>query len=259
LISCHVCHPSLCNDNLSGISVAVALARELASRPSLRYTYRFLFIPGTIGSIAWLGRNRQQVAHIAHGLVLTCVGDAANFVYKKSRRGDAEIDLVIAHVLKHAGADYAVQDFVPYGYDERQYCSPGFDLPVGCLMRAVHGTFPEYHTSADDLAFVSADNLALSLERCVTIVDVLERNVRYRNTNPYGEPQLGRRGLYATIGGDSDAARRQLAMLWVLNLSDGRRTLLDIAERSNVPFAEIAAIARLLEQHDLLAVEDDNG
>ena len=259
LISCHVCHPSLCDDNLSGISVAVGLAQELASRAARRYSYRFLFIPGTIGSIAWLARNRERATKIKHGLVLTCVGDAAGFTYKKSRRGDAQIDRVVAHVLKHAGAQHTIEDFVPYGYDERQYCSPGFDLPVGCLMRAKHGTFPEYHTSADNLDFVSAENLAQSLGHCIDIVDVLERDVSYRNTNPYGEPQLGRRGLYATIGGDSDAARRQLAMLWVLNFSDGKHSLLDIAERANVPFGDIASIAQLLEQHALLVVERDDG
>src|SRR5262249_53144382 len=153
LISCHACHPSLANDNLSGVSVATFLAQQLLGR-ELRYSYRFLFIPGTIGAIAWLARNRERANLIRHGLVLTCIGDKGAFHYKKSRRDTAEIDRVAAHVLKHTAPSAAILPFSPYGYDERQYCSPGFDLPVGCLMRSVWGTFPEYHTSADNLDFL---------------------------------------------------------------------------------------------------------
>ena len=150
LISCHICHPSLANDNLSGMALAAYLARHLSSRPR-RYSYRFLFIPGTIGSITWLARNEEQASRIRHGLVVTGVGDPGPFTYKRSRRGDAEIDRAAAHVLRHAGGPYTIRDFSPYGYDERQFCSPGFNLPVGCLMRTPHGEYPEYHTSADDL------------------------------------------------------------------------------------------------------------
>src|SRR6185436_16331069 len=142
LISCHVCHPSLANDNLSGISLAVELAKSMAEAPR-RYSYRFLFIPGTIGSITWLARNEAVVPQIRHGLVLTCVGDAGNVTYKRSRRGDAEIDRAFAHILQHSGAPHRIIDFFPYGYDERQYCSPGFNLPVGVMMRSPHGEFPQ--------------------------------------------------------------------------------------------------------------------
>ena len=252
LISCHVCHPSLCDDNLSGISVAVFLADWLRSLPRRRYTYRFLFIPVTIGSITWLAMNRDHVDRVRHGLVITCVGDGAPFTYKKSRRGRAEIDRAVQHVLKHSQRPFSVQEFFPYGYDERQFCSPGFNLAVGCFMRSTHGSFPEYHTSADDLSFVRPEHLAESLARLVDVVGVLEGNCVYVNLNPEGEPQLGRRGLYQAIGGDSHAANRQLAMLWVLNMSDGHHTLLDIAEMANVPFAELDGIARVLEQHGLL-------
>lgn len=252
LLSCHVCHPSLCNDNLAGISVVVHLARALLAGDTPRYTYRFLFIPGTIGSITWLSRNRERVQHIAHGLVITCVGDAGGFAYKKSRRGDAMIDRAAAHVLKHCGSPFSIGEFFPYGYDERQFCSPGFNLPVGCFMRSPHGTFPEYHTSADDLDFVTPQSMAESFARLVEIIDVLEGDAVYVNTSPYGEPQLGKRGLYEAIGGDPDAAHRQLGMLWVLNLSDGTHTLLDIAERAALPFAEVASMAHLLAQHGLL-------
>ncbi len=251
LVSCHVCHPSLCNDNLSGIAVATFLAEHIA-RAQPRYSYRFLFIPGTIGSIAWLALNEAAARRIRHGLVATCIGDAGRFTYKRSRRGDAEVDQAVEHVLRHCGYGYTVQDFSPYGYDERQYCSPGFDLPVGCLMRSPHGSFPEYHTSADDLSFVTPADLEQSLARYRDVCEVLEHNRLYVNTQPACEPQLGRRGLYQALGGDSDAARRNLALLWVLNLSDGRHSLLDIARRADMPFAVIRDSARMLAEHGLL-------
>jgi aminopeptidase-like protein len=252
LISCHVCHPSLCNDNLSGIAVATFLAAGLAQGPKPRYTYRFLFVPGTIGSITWLARNEPHAERIQHGLVITCVGDGGRFTYKRSRRGDAEIDRVVTHVLKHSGSKWAVEDFFPYGYDERQYCSPGFNLPVGCLMRSPHGSFPEYHTSADNLSFVRPEYLEESLARYRDVVSVLEANRRYLNLYPKCEPQLGKRGLYTAIGGDSEAASKQLAMLWVLNFSDGHHSLLDIAERADIPFGLIHSTAQLLLEHGLL-------
>jgi aminopeptidase-like protein len=251
LFSCHVCHPSLANDNLSGLSVAVFLA-GLLSRRDLRYSYRFLFVPGTIGPIAWLARNWEAANRIRHGLVLTCIGDSSGFHYKKSRRGNAEIDRAAAHVLTHLTELPEVLEFTPYGYEERQYCSPGFNLPVGCLMRSVWGTFPQYHTSADDLDFIEPQQLAGALRVCAGIVDVLEENVTYRNLNPYCEPQLGRRGLYSTAGsGDLDAEIN--ARLWVLNLSDGSHSLLDITERSGVAFSVISEAAALLSAAGLLS------
>ncbi len=250
LISCHSCHPSLANDNLSGITVATALARSLAGY-DLRYSYRFLFIPGTIGAITWLARNPEAARRIRHGLVLTCIGDAGGFHYKKSRRGDAEIDRTVAHVIRHRGAPAQVLEFSPYGYDERQYCSPGFNLPVGCLMRSVWGTFPEYHTSADNLSFIQPLQLGESLGVCTDVVDVLEKNRRYCNQNPYCEPQLGRRNLYRSTGGPSVGTEIS-ARLWVLNLSDGEHSLLDIAERSGLSFAAISDAADLLTEAGLL-------
>jgi aminopeptidase-like protein len=252
LISSHVCHPSLANDNLSGIVVGTFLARLLASR-ARRYSYRFLFIPGTIGALTWLALNEAVVPRIKHGLVLTGVGDAGRLVYKRSRRGDAEIDRAVSHVLGHAGDDHQIVDFSPYGYDERQFCSPGFNLPVGCLMRTPHGRYPEYHTSADDLRFVRGDKLGETLATVATILNVLEGNRWYVNTQPKGEPQLGRRGLYRAVGGDMDRRSAELALLWVLNFSDGRHSLLDIAARSGLEFASLRQAADRLLGHDLLS------
>lgn len=251
LISCHVCHPALCNDNLSGLTLAVKLAETMVSRPR-QYSYRFLFIPGTIGSITWLAQNEQTVSRIKHGLVLTGLGDAGNITYKKSRQGNAEIDRAMAHVLRHSGEPHTIIDFFPYGYDERQYCSPGFDLPVGCFMRTPHGQYPEYHSSADDLGFVKPDSLARSYARCLGVFDLLEGNRTYMNQNPKCEPQLGRRGLYRAIAGQQERNQSELALLWVLNLSDNVHTLFDIATKSGLRFDLIKTAADALHDAGLL-------
>ncbi|MGW4960585.1 DUF4910 domain-containing protein [Nonomuraea sp. NPDC004186] len=247
LISCHVCHPSLANDNLAGVAVAVALAQRLSDP---WYTYRFIFAPGTIGAITWLALNRERTDRIRHGVTLACAGDSGTITYKRSRRGDAEIDQVFAHVLK--GRPHTVLDFSPYGYDERQYCSPGFNLAVGSLTRTQYGGYPEYHTSADNPDFVRPEAMEDTLETLWTAVRVLEGNRRYQNLSPYGEPQLGARGLYGSLGGRSDTKQAQMAMLWVLSLSDGLNSLLDIAERSNLPFQAIADAAHALQNAGLV-------
>jgi aminopeptidase-like protein len=250
LLSCHVCHPSLCNDNLSGIAVMVALAKHLGSL-SRRYSYRFLFIPGTIGSITWLALNEPRVPLIKHGLVIAGAGDRGAFTYKKSRRGDAEIDRVFKHILRTSPDQ--IMDFHPYGYDERQFCSPGFDLQVGCAMRTPFGEYPEYHTSADNLEFISRDSLLDSFDKCACALSLIEQNRVYWNQNPKCEPQLGKRGLYRSIGGQSNTRAQEMALLWVLNLSDGRHSLLDIAQRSGYDFDSIQKAAGLLVEHRLLA------
>lgn len=255
LISTHVCHPSLCNDNLSGIAVATFLAKAM-STVRRRYSYRFLFVPGTIGPITWLALNTARVSRIKCGLVLTGVGDGGRFTYKKSRQGNALIDQVMSHLLRHSGKAYDMIDFFPYGYDERQYCSPGFDLPVGCLMRTPHGQYPEYHTSADNLAFVQPEYLGETFNHCRSVLWTLETNSICVNQNPHCEPQLGKRGLYRPIGGESDKAGKEMALLWVLNLSDGRHSLLEIAERSGIKFETIHAAAERLLEQGLLTIVD---
>jgi aminopeptidase-like protein len=251
IVSSHVCHPSLANDNLAGIAVATYLARALAEGTPY-YTYRFLFAPGTIGAITWLARNAERVERVRHGLVLACAGDSGQLTYKRSRRGDAGIDRVMQHVLGASGRPHRVTEFTPYGYDERQFCSPGFDLGVGSLSRTPYAGYPEYHTSADDLGFVSPEAMADTLAVCREAFAVLDRDRAYVNLSPYGEPQLGRRGLYDALGGRSDAKEAQMAMLWVLSLSDGEHGLLDVAERSGLPFATVAAAADALHGAGLI-------
>jgi aminopeptidase-like protein len=256
LISTHICHPSLCNDNLSGIALSTFLAKAL-SNSQHEYSYRFLFIPGTIGSIAWLSLNENNLAQIKHGLVAACVGDCGRFTYKKSRQQTATIDRTVQKVLKDRNIDYAIEDFIPYGYDERQYCSPGINLPIGCLMRTPYGRYPEYHTSADDIELVQPEYLGESFVVYHSIFYVLENDKKYVNLNPKCEPQLGSRGLYNQIGGEGDQNLKQLSMLWVLNLSDGTNSLLDIAERSDIRFDLIKKAANILEDNGLLEENDE--
>ena len=250
LVSAHICHPSLANDNLSGAVIAAHAARRLQSL-SLRLSYRFLFIPATIGSIAWLSANKARVPGIRYGLVLACLGDPGPLTYKRSRRSDAKIDQAAIHVLRQLG-EHEVLEFSPYGYDERQFCSPGFDLPVGRLSRTPHGRFPEYHTSADNLEFIQPAQLAKSLSACLEIFEVIEKDRICLNRKPNCEPQLSKYGLYDPIGGVAESPEFRMAILWVLNLSDGRHSLLDIAERSGLRFRQIALAADALSEHGLL-------
>jgi aminopeptidase-like protein len=265
LFSIHVCHPSLANDNLSGMTVAVELVKWLKARKSRAVNYRFLFIPGTIGSICWLDENGEDAKrNVQYGLVLSCVGDGGPITYKRSRRGDALIDLYVEHVLKTSDQPHQVRDFIPYGYDERQYCSPGFNLPVGCFMRTPNGEFPEYHTSADNLDFIQEAALQDSLDKLKQVVELVEwGDLKYYNKNPFGEPQLGKRGLYKLVGGEgarsalgseqrTTSGYDQMTLLWVLNLAYDGRTLYDIAARAKLPFEAVLNAAQALYNADLL-------
>ena len=252
LLSAHICHPSLANDNCSGVALLTHLARRMTGLRT-RFSYRFLFAPGTIGAIAWLAANEDKAWRIKHGLVVSMVGDGGGPTYKKSRRGDAAIDRAMAHVLRHSGLAAIIEDFSPYGYDERQYCSPGFNLPVGLFQRSKYGSIPQYHNSSDNLAFVKPEHLLESYDVIVRTIGVIENDAVYWNTMPKCEPQLGKRGLYRRVGGQNIAAEN-MAMLWILNLSDGGHSLLDIAERSNLPFEIVLKAARLLQAHRLLTV-----
>jgi aminopeptidase-like protein len=243
LISAHCCHPSLANDNLSSIAIAIELALRL-SACRRRFTWRFLFAPGTIGAISWLASNPDVLDRVRHGLVLTCLGDLGPPTYKRSRQSDALIDRYLAHLMQRDGHGDRIVPFQPTGYDERQFCSPGFNLPVGCVMRSPGGTFREYHTSADNLGFVKPDALADSLSLLSEAAELIERNRVYRSTMPYGEPHFASRGL--------ELVDDRIAMLWVLNMADGLNSLLDVAERSGIAFNAIARAAERLMSAGLL-------
>ncbi len=245
LVSTHICHPDLANDNVTGMAAATALARW-ASASTREYTYRFLFVPATVGAIAWLHRRREQVEMIKHGLVLTGLGDSGTLTYKKSRQENAAIDRLMSHL---AGTTVG---WSPYGYDERQYCSPGFDLPVGRLSRAAHGTYPEYHTSADDLSFVSAAQVSAAVDVVLTAFDAIESGLLPRNLAPFGEPQLGRHGLFRSLGGELRDDSTEYVALWLLSLGDGGHDLVEVAERAGQPLPVVVAVARRLRQAGLL-------
>jgi aminopeptidase-like protein len=251
LISTHICHPSLCNDNLSGIAVCTYLAKELTVKKR-HYSYRFLFIPGTIGAITWLARNESNLKKIRYGLVTSLLGIDRLFTYKRSRQGDARIDRIVAHVLDKSGIPYNIINFIPYGYDERQFCSPGFNLPVGNLTRVPFGEYPEYHTSADNFDLISGKALDDSLDMFRRVVKHIECDRKYLNQYPKGEPQLGKRGLYENIGGRNDSKTIQLAFLWVLNYSDGQHSLTDICIISGLDLNIICEAADMLEEKGLI-------
>jgi aminopeptidase-like protein len=253
LLSCYICHPSICNDNLSGVSLITFLAK-IMSKMKLKYSYRFLFIPETIGAITWLSKNEKNISKIKHGLVATCVGDPGNSTYKKTRDGNSEIDKIVEKVLIESKKPFKILDFWPSGSDERQFSSPGFNLKVGSLMRTVYDKFPEYHTSADNLNFIKDVYLEDSLEKYMNSIFILEHNLTYYNLNPKCEPQLGKRGLYSMIGGKKHERIDKMAIMWVLNLSDGSNSLLDISYRSKINFIEIKKAADILFKNNLLKI-----
>jgi len=256
IVYTHTCHPSLANDNLTGIAIAAALAREmLKERP--RLTWRFVFGPGTIGSLAWLSRNEERLGRVRAGLTIGLLGDPGALTYKRSRRGDCVTDRVAEHVLRNTTPSARMVDFEPYGYDERQFCSPGFDLPVGRLTRSSNGQYPQYHSSADNLDLIQPACLAESIRTLATIVAVLDENRRLRNLSPKGEPRLGKRGLYGSVGGTAPDAFEH-ALLWVLSFSDGKHDLLSIAGRSGLEFALLARAATALEEAGLAETLDED-
>lgn len=250
IFSAYTCHPSMCNDNLSGIAITVFLAEAL-SKIKTKYSYRFIFAPETIGTITWLSLNENKIKNIKMGLVATCTGDSGIKTYKRSKQGDSITDKIVENVLAHCGEKYNVWDFFPWGSDERQFCSPGINLPVGSLMRTAYG-FDGYHTSFDNLEYMSEKGLADSYKTYLEIVYVAENNRTYLNMNPKCEPQLGKRGLYRMIGGGCDYPFDESAMFWVLSFSDGEHSLLDISYRSGMEFKRIKHASDALYEKKLL-------
>ncbi|MFX1451342.1 MAG: DUF4910 domain-containing protein [Promethearchaeota archaeon] len=255
LLTSYICHPSLCNDNLSGPTLLTILTKYLLSlkkKKGLYYSYRILFIPETIGAITWLSLNEGIIKDIKYGLVLTCLGDPGDSTYKKTRKGNSLIDIIVEKVLSDSKEPYKIIDFFPSGSDERQFSSPAFDLSVGSLVRSLYGCFPEYHTSADNLNFVKPKYLANSFKKYWNILYILENNKIYQNLNPKCEPHLRKRGLSSTIGGKKVDDEDILVMFWILNFSDGKNSLLDISIRSKINFGFIKKIANILHEKSLL-------
>lgn len=251
LLSSNVCHPSMANNELSGPVLLARLHAALGGVPRLRYRYRFVLVPETIGSLAYLSRHGEELRRVLHaGYVVTCAGDDGPYTYKRSRRGNTLADRAAVHALGHVSPADRLR-IVPFdpstGSDERQYCSPGFDLPVGSVIRSMYGTYPEYHTSLDDTSFVSARGLSGSVVALLRIVEALELNARYERTDPFGEPQLGRRGLYPGIGAQKTQDAEVRRMLYLLNYSDGAHDLLEISDLADEAIWDLApTLGRLL-------------
>jgi len=248
ILSCYICHPSLCNDNLSGVVITTLLAKILCN-VNCHYSYRFLFIPETIGAITWLHQNKQNLEKIKHGLVVTCAGDSGILTYKKTRHGNTEIDKAVQNTLRFSGNDYSIEEFFPWGSDERQFCSPGYNLPFGSLMRTRYGKYNVYHTSGDNTDFVKKPFLIDTFSKYISVLFTLENNRFYKNLYPDGEPQLKKRNLLNPI----------YTLLWILNFSDGENSLLDISDKSNIPFEEIITATNELIQAKLLEEITDVG
>ena len=271
LLTCYVCHPSMCNDNLSGVSLLTYLAKYL-SKKKLKYSYRFLFIPETIGAITWLYLNEKMVNKIQGGLVATCLGDRGHITYKKTRNGNSVIDKIVEKILKESGERYEIIDFFPAGSDERQFSSPGFNLPIGSITRTLYGKFPEYHTSADNLDFVQPRYFQNTFEKYVLVISELEDYIKnssiskesiqkkskeknvlmFKNIYPKCEPNLGKRGLYDEIGAKKDGLENKMPIFWVLNFSDGKNSLLDISQRSKIKLEDLKLAAERLVKVGLI-------
>lgn len=282
LFTSYVCHPSMCNDNLSGISLLVFLAKQMMEK-KLNYSYRFLFIPETIGAITWLSINENKVSQIKQGLVATCLGDQGNSTYKKTKNGNALIDKIVSTVLRESSSPFEIINFNPDGSDERQFSSPGFNLKIGSLMRTPYRQFDEYHTSGDNLDFIKPQFLQNSFEKYSKIVEFLEAeqsiddeksadnsnhaslniitkahdeksDIKYLSLNPKCEPQLGKRGLYRMIGGQKESDLDEMSIFWIMCFSDGNFTLDKIANKSGIHFEKLKKTADLLCQKNLLKI-----
>lgn len=255
LFSTYICHPSLANNELSGPLVAAFIYQKLKEMKNLKYTYRFVFVPETIGSIYYLSKNGENLKHkLEAGFVLTCIGDAGKFTYKRSRLGNALPDRVTELLLKQTEKDFNIIDFFPSGSDERQYCSPAFNLPVGSLMRTMYGKYPEYHTSGDNKSLISFEAMEKSIEKYIDIIEVIEKNEKYINTMPYCEPQLGKRGLWPTLGAQKSSGDFIKAMMWILNLADGDHDLIAMSERSGISLKELIPVLDNLMEKGIIKV-----
>ncbi|MBS1517254.1 MAG: DUF4910 domain-containing protein [Bacteroidetes bacterium] len=253
LLSTYICHPSMANNELSGPLVTSFIYEKLKKKTERKFTYRFLFLPETIGTIYYLSVHGEELMKNLHaGFVVTCIGDRGNFTYKKSRRGDTPADRAAELVLNQTERKFIVEDFFPTGSDERQYCSPGFNLPVGSLMRTRYGKYKQYHTSADNRKFISFKKMEESVEKYIEIINTLENNGTYVNTLPYCEPQLGKRDLYPTLGSQKDTTEFVNSIMWVLNLSDGKNDTIEISRRSGIKFEIINEAAQKLFEKGLL-------
>lgn len=255
LLSSYLCHPSMANNELSGPLALSFLYRLIAAMPNRRYTYRFVIVPETIGAIAFLAHNKEAVLkNVKAGYVMTCVGTDKPFVLKKSRREDSIADEMALHILKHSGRQYSVINFDPLGSDERQYCSPGFNLPVASLMRSKYHDYPEYHTSLDNKSFISFEAMSQTVETYFSIIKGLELNRCYKNTIQFCEPNMGKRGLYEDLSGALTMPEQLSTRMRLINYTDGETSLLAFCERYSLNILDLENEIKLLIQKGVLSL-----
>lgn len=253
LLSTYICHPSMANNELSGPLVTAFLYEKLKQKQDLKYSYRFLFAPETIGSLYHLSQyGNYWKEKLTAGFVINCVGTDADFTYKKSRNGKTLVDKASELVLSQGERNFQLLDFFPRGSDERQYCSPGFDLPIGVLMRSMYQDYPEYHTSGDDKELVSFAAMYETVDTYLNIIDLMEKNAYYINQKPYGEPQLGKLGLYPTLGSESKNNAYLDHLMWILNLADGKHDLIDMSKKGKIPLVNLYPIINKLYEKGLI-------
>jgi aminopeptidase-like protein len=258
LFATYICHPSLANNELSGSLVSAFIYHKLKEQKNLKYTYRFIFVPETIGSIYSLSvKGEHWKKNLLAGFVLTCIGDEGKFTYKKSRIGNSLPDRAVETILNQTESEFNLVDFFPSGSDERQYCSPGFNLPVGSLMRTMYGKYPEYHTSGDNKDFISFDAMEKSVLKYLEVIELIEKNEKYINKMPFCEPQLGKRGLYPTLGSQKGTVDFVKAMMWILNLSDGENDLITISEKSKIAVKDLIPVIDKLIENEILKNEQN--
>ncbi|QTL34222.1 DUF4910 domain-containing protein [Pseudoalteromonas viridis] len=252
LISTYICHPSMANNELSGPMVSLALAKHLAQLPKRKYSYRFVFIPETIGAISFLSERLEWLKrHVVAGYVLTCIGDERNYSYLQSKIENTLSDRAAMHVLKYTVPEYRLYDFLSRGSDERQYCAPGVDLPVGSIMRTRYGDYPEYHTSLDDLSLVTPQGLAGGLRVCMDAIKLIEANAFYKVT-VLCEPQLGKRGLYPTLSSMSLDYTDVRTLTNLIAYCDGEHDLIEIADKIKVCALDLLPTVEKLVSEGLL-------
>ncbi|MEM7471494.1 MAG: DUF4910 domain-containing protein [Pseudomonadota bacterium] len=253
LFSTYICHPSMANNELSGPVVAETIAQIVSARPHRKFTYRFVFVPETIGAIAYLSKHLSHLRkNVMAGYVLTCLGDERARSYMPSRTGDSLADRAALAALK--GIPFDAYSFLQRGSDERQYCAPGVDLPVCSVMNSKYGTYPEYHTSLDDLSFVTPKGLAAAISSHRKIVEILESNV-YPVTTVLGEPQLGKRGLYANLS-KVGSATGSMSMRNLIAYADGSQDLIALSDLLGIEFEDISRLAKMLAEHGILRLQE---
>ncbi len=253
LFSTYVCHPSMANNELSGPLVTAFLYQKIKELTNRKYTYRFVFVPETIGAIAYLNKNGNYLKDkLEAGFVITCCGDKGNFTYKRSKAEGTLVDRATEHFLKNTQEHFKIIDFKIGGSDERQYCSPGFNLPVGSLMRTMYKCYPEYHTSLDNKNFISFPSLIETIDAYFDIVRIFELNDKYVNKIKYGEPFLSKHNLYPTDTNHQKMADSTAMLLHFLAYADGTKDLIEIAEKFNSCILDFADIVETCKKNNLI-------